>query len=106
MLMPFFTVTVVFEDRTFAIEQLEADTAEHALEAACQQAEALAEHDAAAVADMLRHHSQLFQVAKLRGVWNWFQVPQQSDATSDIYGGIIVQTDPHAPTREQPRESI
>jgi hypothetical protein len=106
MLRPLFTVTIMFEDRTFAIEQVEADTPEHALEAAFQQAEALAEHDAEAVADMLRHHSQLFQVAKLRGVWNWLQVPQESDATSDIYGGIIVQTDPHAPIREQPRESI
>jgi hypothetical protein len=43
--MPLYTVTVVFEDRTFAVEQVEADTPQHALEVACRQAEALAEHD-------------------------------------------------------------
>ncbi len=100
MLMPLFTVTIVFEDRTFAIEQVEADTAEAALTAACEHAEALAGHDAHAVAQMLQHHTRFIQVADRRGVWNWFQVPHDSDGTSDVFGGIIVQTDPHAPTRE------
>jgi hypothetical protein len=100
MLMPLFTVTVVFEDRTFAVEQVEADTPEHALKTACQRAEALAEHDAQAVADMLEQHSRLFQVAACRGVWNWYPAPQDSDATADIFGGIIVQTDPYAPIRQ------
>ena len=100
MLMPLFTITVVFEDRTFAVEQVEADTPQQALQAACWQAEALADRDADAVVDTLRHHSQLFQVAKRRGVWNWFPVPQQSGPTSDVCGGIIVQTDPHSPIRE------
>ena len=36
MLMPLFTVTIVFEDRTLAVEQVEADTAERALTLACQ----------------------------------------------------------------------
>ena len=100
MLMPLFTVTIVFEDRTFAIEQVVADSAEHALTAACQQSEALAEHDAQEVGKMLQHHSRLSQLAKLRGVWNWFPVPRESNAISDIFGGIVVQTDLGASTRE------
>src|SRR5689334_12453660 len=98
--MPLFTVTIVFEDRTFAIEQVEADTAEGALTAACEHADALAEHEAKAVAQMLQHHTRLVQVAERRGVWNWHQVPHETDATSDVFGGIIVQTDPHAPIHQ------
>ena len=98
--MPLFTVTVVFEDRTFAIEQVEADTPEQALKSACQQSEALAGHEAGAVAELLQQRVKLFQVAAVRGVWNWFPVPHASDATADIFGGIIVQTDPHASIRE------
>ena len=100
MLMPLFTVTIVFEDRTFAIEQVDSDTAEHALTAACEQAEAFAEHDAQAVAQMLQHRTRFVQIAQHRGVWSWHQVPHESGATSDVFGGIIVQTDSHAPSRE------
>jgi hypothetical protein len=98
--MHLFTVTIVFEDRTFAIEQVESNTAQHALKAACKQAEALADRDARAIAEMIQHHSKLFQVATLRGVWNWFPVPHESDDTADIFGGTIVQTDRYSPIRE------
>ncbi len=105
--MPLYTVTISFEDRTVAIEQVEAESPEIALNSACQQAEALHEHDGDAIEDMLQNYVQSFQVAQLRGVWICWPAPHdQNDATADIFGGIIVQTDQHAPVREQPRESI
>ena len=105
--MPLYTVTISFEDRTFATEQVEAESPETALKSACQQAEALHEHDAKAIEDMLQNHVRSFQVAQLRGVWIWWPAPHdQNEATADIFGGIIVQTDQHAPVREQRRESL
>ena len=56
----------------------------------------MAVHDGAALSVMLEH-AQIYQVAQVLGVWNWNLLP----TNTEIFGGIIVQTDPNAPTRER-----
>jgi hypothetical protein len=98
MLMPLYTVNIDFEDRTFAIEQVEAETPQQSLKAACQRSQALAEHDSSAVS-LMTEHAHIYQVAEILGVWNWHPVPGHAGITADLFGGIIVQTDPNAPKR-------
>ena len=98
MLMPLYTVRIDFEDRTFAVEQVAAQTPQQALKGACRQSWALAEHDGAAVSVMVEH-AHIYQVAEILGVWNWHPVPGHAGITADVFGGIIVQTDSTAPKR-------
>jgi hypothetical protein len=98
MLMPLYTVTIDFEDRTFAIEQVAAETPQHALKGACRQSRALAEHDGAAVS-VMAENAHIYQVADILGVWNWHPVPAHAGISADVFGGIIVQSDPIAPRR-------
>jgi hypothetical protein len=100
MLMPLFTVTIIFEDRTFAIEQVDADTAEGALTAACKQPKLSQSTTRRHSLECLSITQVLFKSRSAGGVWNWFQAPHDCHATSDVFGGIIVQTDPDPPTRD------
>ena len=96
--MSLFTVIVDFADRTQAIEQYEVQSPREALERFVREAEALSEHDRKHVMHLVgRGDERLIQVADLHGVWNW--VPVVEHEMGDIYGGQIIQTDPHAPRR-------
>ena len=94
-----YTVTIRFEDWTYAVEQVTSQTAEEALEKALCESEALRERDEEAVRDFATKQVNVFQQAKVRGVWHWYPVPNDCQATSGIYGGVIVQTDSGAPER-------
>jgi hypothetical protein len=92
--MQLYTVRIDFEDRTFAVEQVAAETPQQALKAACRQSQALAKHEEAALSVMLEQ-AHIFQVAEILGVWSW----HLASTNAGIFGGIIVQTDPNAPNR-------
>ncbi|MDP3542598.1 MAG: hypothetical protein Q8T11_09055 [Elusimicrobiota bacterium] len=94
-----FTVRIDFEDRTFAMEQTTAETPTEALRNVCQKAEALAHYDKTALTEMLDNRIILTHLAGVRGVWNWHPKPIESEATADIFGGNIVQTDENGPQR-------
>ena len=97
--MPLFSLRIDFEDRTYAIEQVNADTPEDALKLACSQAEALEEYDQQILAEMLERRVRFTHIAGLRGVWEWHQIPNASGFTADVFGGTIIQTDIDAPMR-------
>jgi hypothetical protein len=96
--MSLFTVIVDFADRTQGIEQYEAQGPREALERFVREAEALAEHDRRRVMHLVgKGDERLIQVADRHGVWMWLPVVEH--VMGDIYGGHIIQTDPHAPLR-------
>lgn len=95
-----YTVTIEFEDRTFAVEQAVAEDAERALIKAILQAEALLNRDRSIVETLAKRHTRMFQVADRVGVWNWHKVPNDVSETEDVFGGVIMQTDKSAPTRQ------
>jgi hypothetical protein len=98
MLMPLYTVRIDFEDRTYAIEQFEAESPQQALTGACQRSQALAAYETPAIS-VMTEHAVIYQVADILGVWNWHPVPGHAGITADVFGGNIVQTDPNAPKR-------
>lgn len=99
MALALYTVTVNFEDRTVGIEQVSAVGPEAALEAAFREAEALEKYPRMAIELMRQRYVYINHIAKLRGIWIWHQIPNESQVTADIFGGLIVQTDFAAPTR-------
>jgi len=82
-----YTVTIRFEDWTYAVEQVASQTAEEALEKALTQSEALRGRGEDAIRELATRHVKMFQQAKIRGVWHWHPLPDDSSANADIYGG-------------------
>lgn len=101
MMPSLYTVTVDFEDRTFAVEQVTVLSPEEALEHTFRQAEALEKYPSDALESMRREFVRINEVANARGVWIWHQVPNDADVTADIFGGLIIRTDSGAPTRSE-----
>ena len=95
-----YTVTIEFEDRAFAIEQVAAEDQEHALVKAILQAEALGNRDRSVIEALAKTHTKMYQVADRVGVWNWHKIPNDVLETEDVFGGVIVQTDKNAPRRQ------
>lgn len=99
--MALFTVLVEFEDRTIAIEHIKASTAPAALEAALRSSEALSTLDRAAISELIANRLRINQVAALRGVWTWHQVPEEGSSAPEVFGGAIIQSDENAPARDE-----
>jgi len=94
-----FTVLVEFEDRSVAIEQITAEESRVALELAIRQSEALSAFDLGDIADLISKRLRVNQVAGLRGVWTWYQVPEEGAPLAEVFGGAIIQTDENGPVR-------
>jgi hypothetical protein len=96
--MPLYTVRIDFEDRTFAIEQVVADTAQQALDDALRHAEAMANYERSEISALIEH-VRITQLADVVGVWNWCPAPRSIGEAAEVYGGTIVQTDSEGSTR-------
>ena len=98
-ILGFYTVTIVFEDRTYAVEQYREADAEAALVHALRDAEAMSEYPRGAVEKVIAGHLNINQLADRKGVWNWHVIPNSVEECASVFGGIVVQTDPESGTR-------
>ena len=94
-----YTVTIVFEDRTYAIEQVSDSDSNAALSFALRNAEATEKYPRTSIDKLIDNYLGGYQVADRKGVWIWHVVPNEIAECSDIFGGLVIQTDPTGPTR-------
>jgi hypothetical protein len=105
--MKLYTVQVTFEDFTFAVEQYEADTPEHAIELFFSKAGCFQDYNREELLNVMRKRIQeksaLIHLGNnLRGIWlintgtEFLDFPGELQA---IFGGKVIQTDPHGPRR-------
>jgi hypothetical protein len=102
-----YTVKITFADFTEGVEQYEADSAEEVVELFFQKAECFERYDRSKLLEVmkrrLKEKSALIHVADgIRGVWLVNTGAEFQDFEGEleaIYGGIVVQTDPHGPRR-------
>lgn len=99
-----YTVTITFADFTEAVEQYEANLPEEALELFFQKAECFANYDREGLIEIInrriKDRNALGHIKGLRGAWLINTGAEFLDFEGDleaIYGGIVVQTDPHGP---------
>jgi hypothetical protein len=99
--MNLYTVTIDFEDRTKAIEQVECSNEVEALHTVLRDAEALESHDKHAIEETIKDYLRFIHVAMgFKGVWLWHHCNFDNEKVEDIYGGSIVQTDRNGAVRE------
>ena len=103
-----YTVFLTFADFTFAVEQYQANSVEDAVKIFFQEAECLQDYNRkellSVIEKRLKDKSALIHVADgLRGVWLINVGPdfpkKLKGEQEAIYGGRVIQTDPHAPRR-------
>jgi len=70
-----YTVTIVFEDRTLAIEQVRESSPMAALISVLRNAEAMAKYTKPSMDKLVSEYSNSYQVADRKGVWNWRVFP-------------------------------
>lgn len=102
-----YTVKITFSDFTEGIEQYEANSVEEVVRLFFQEAECLKNYDRRfllnVIESRLKNKSVLIHMADgLRGVWLINTGGELLDFDGEleaIYGGIVIQTDPHGPRR-------
>jgi hypothetical protein len=105
--MKLYTIEITFEDFALGIEQYEADSPEQAVEMFFSKAECLKDYNRKELLDVMKERlankSGLMQIAgNMRGMWfintagEFLNFPNELQA---IYGGRLIQTDQHAPSR-------
>ncbi|MBD3640793.1 MAG: hypothetical protein HUJ18_07320 [Marinobacter sp.] len=100
--MDLYTVTIDFEDRTKAIEQVECSNEVEALHAALRDAEALESYESRAIEETIKDYLRVIHVGKgFKGVWLWHHCNFDNQKVEDIYGGSIVQTDRNGAARHR-----
>jgi hypothetical protein len=105
--MKLYTVEIVFSDFTNAIGQHEADSPGEAVELFFKSAECFEGYDRDKLVSVIQrkvnNKNLLLHVAdNLRGVWLIIFGEDFSNFSDDleaIYGGFVIQTDPHGPRR-------
>ncbi|PWB39077.1 MAG: hypothetical protein C3F02_00450 [Parcubacteria group bacterium] len=102
--MKLFTVTTTFADFTFAVEQYEVDSPEEAVEKHFKEAGCFSDYNRAELLDImikrLKDGSAIIHTKGSRGVWQINTGTEFLDFEGEleaIYGGLIIQTDPHGP---------
>jgi hypothetical protein len=103
----FYTVSITFSDFTFSIEQCEANSPEEAVELFFKKAECFNDYNRDELVKVmqrrLKEKSALIHAADgLRGVWlivTGAEFQEFEGELEAIYGGMVVQTDPHGPRR-------
>ena len=102
-----YTVSITFSDFSESVNQYEANSPEEAVELFFKKAECLDGYDrdelVRVIERRLREKSALIHAADgLRGVWLIVTGAEFQDFKGDleaIYGGLVIQTDPHGPRR-------
>ncbi len=106
--MKLYTVEITFSDFTFGIEQYESNSVEEVFQLFFEKAECFANYDRSKILEIMKRRlkegSALIHVANnIRGVWLINAGAELQEITHDdlpaIYGGKVVQTDPHAPRK-------
>lgn len=102
--MTLFTVTTTFADFTFAVEQYEADSPEDAIIMHFNKAECFSDYNrdelVSIMTKRLKEGNALIHTKGPSGVWQINTGAEFLDFEGDleaIYGGIVVQTEPHGP---------
>jgi len=106
--MKLYTVEITFSDFGYAVEQYEAKSPEHAVELFFTNAKCLQDYDRKEILSGIKNkHSDKISLLhvgdNLRGVW-LFTVDSdfsgiKNEGSVEIYGGRVIQSDPHAPRR-------
>ena len=103
----FYTVSITFADFTKSVDQYEANSPEEAVELCFQQAGCFEDYNreelVKVIQKRLKDKNALIHAADgLRGVWLIMVGTEFQEFEGEleaIYGGMVVQTDPHGPRR-------
>ena len=99
--MNLYTITIDFEDRTRAVMQVDGKDEVEALAKALRESEALEIYARVALEETIEKFLILTHLAMgYKGVWLWHHVNFDSEAVTDIYGGVVIQTDKNGTIRE------
>lgn len=106
--MKLYTLEITFSDFTYGVEQYESNSVEEAVSLFFKEAECFANYDRNKMVEImerrLKDGNALIHVANgLRGVWLINTGAELHETLKDelpaLYGGRVIQTDPHAPRR-------
>ena len=98
--MNLYTVTIEFDDRRRAVEQVECYNETEALHKVLREAQVLETYTKRFIEETIEHFLRITHVAmNYKGIWLWHHTNFDNDEMKLIYGGIIIQTDKRGAVR-------
>lgn len=88
-----FTVTIEFEDDTYAVEQVEASSARESLAFALRGAKAFEGRSESEREQIVAGATHVHPYEDVRGAWIWLNESDDLQVSKEAVGGMIIQTD-------------